>query len=188
MDDSPHEDFGRIRPPLEGRLVRLRAIEDADIPAINRMFNDPDVLRFLSAVTFPLPVAATREWRDSCRHDERVVAFAIETLPGELVGVCDLRELDGRTRTATLGIWVGRPYWDQGLGTDAVRTLCRFGFEEMNLQRVTLYVSDRNERGVRAYEKVGFRSEGVLRRAHFAGGRHEGLVAMGLLAEEITPG
>jgi RimJ/RimL family protein N-acetyltransferase len=180
------EDFGRVRPPLEGRLVRLRAIREDDLPLMNEMFTDPEVLRHLSAVTFPQPVGSAREWWQGTRADPTTFAFVIETLAGELAGACDLREVNGQSRTAMAGLWIGRPFWDRGLGTDAVRTLCRFGFREVNLQRVGLLVHETNPRGVRAYEKVGFRLEGRLRRAHFVDGRHVDTLVMGLLAEELT--
>src|SRR5437879_9941124 len=64
-----------------------------------------------------------------------------------------------------LGIWITEPLWNRGYGTDAVRTLCRFGFREMNLHRISLHVYDFNPRGVMVYEKVGFREEGRLRRS-----------------------
>jgi RimJ/RimL family protein N-acetyltransferase len=188
MPGHEHEDFGRIRPPLEGRLVRLRAIEERDLPGLNEMFTDPEVLRYIESVVFPEPVASTRRWWMGTRDDPSTFAFAIETLAGELAGACDLREVSGRSRTAMIGLWIGRPFWNRGLGTDAVSTLCRFGFHEVNLQRIGLHVLETNPRGVRAYEKVGFRLEGRLRRAHFVDGVDVDMLVMGLLADELTEG
>ena len=82
--------------------------------------------------------------------------IAIVSPAGELVGVCSLEDLNPAVRSAGLGIWIGKAYWEKGYGTDAVRTLCRFGFQEMNLQRIGLSVYDVNPRGVRIYEKIGF--------------------------------
>src|SRR5437879_4850947 len=84
-----------------------------------------------------------------------------------------------------LGIWICEPLWNQGYGTDAVRTLCGFGFREMNLRRITLHVYDLNPRGVMVYEKVGFREEGRLRGDQFVDGRHVDAIVMGLLAREL---
>ena len=141
-----------------------------------------------SVGTFSAPkkseAATRRYWRES-RGDPATVVFAIETLPGEFVGAMDLRDIADRSRTASLGIAIGKPYWEQGYGTDAVRVACRFAFREMNLQRIELHVHDTNPRGMRAYEKVGFRVEGRLRQAHFAGGRRVDTVVMGLLADEL---
>jgi RimJ/RimL family protein N-acetyltransferase len=179
-----HQDFHRIRSPLEGSLVRLRAIEEEDVARINELFWDTEVTRFLT-VAWPEPVAGTREWWEQRRQDERSATFAIESLAGEFIGVCDLGPVALRERTATLGIWIARPHWDKGYGTDAVRTLCRFGFQELNLQRIGLAVYDFNVRGRRAYERVGFMEEGRLRRGHFVDGRYVDVVIMGLLGEEL---
>jgi RimJ/RimL family protein N-acetyltransferase len=186
--DHLHEDFRRVRPPLEGALVRLRAVEESDLPTIHRMFNDPDVLQYLQVVTFPQPVSGTREWWEWSRTNTHGVSFAIETLAGEVVGACGLEAIRDRTRAATLGIWIGKPYWNLGYGTDAVRTACRFAFREMNLHRVELQVFETNPRGRRAYEKVGFKEEGRLRHAHFVGGRHVDTLVMGLLEDELIEG
>ena len=56
----------------------------------------------------------------------------------------------------------------------------------MNLQRIELHVYAGNTRGIRAYERVGFRLEGTLRRAQFVGGRYVDVLVMGLLAEELV--
>jgi RimJ/RimL family protein N-acetyltransferase len=185
MSDQRSRDFHRVRPPLEGRLVRLRAIEDTDLARISELFNDPDVLAYLDQVVFPQPPAGTREWWESARSQSGQRLFAIETRAGELIGACDLRAVNDRSRWAELGIWVGKPYWGQGYGTDAVRTVCRFGFLEMNLQRVELHVHETNPRGIRAYEKVGFKEEGRLRRSHFIGGAYVDTLVMGLLHDEL---
>jgi RimJ/RimL family protein N-acetyltransferase len=186
MVGPSREDFSRIRPPLEGRLVRLRPFEEEDVPQVSELFNDPDLLSFVEAVTFPGPRADTLQfWREG-RTDPTGQVFVIETGGEELVGLCDLRAVTARSRSATLGITIYKPFWEKGFGTDAVRTLCRFGFREMNLQRIELHVHETNPRGRRAYEKVGFKEEGRLRRAHFVDGQHVDVIVMGLLFDELV--
>jgi RimJ/RimL family protein N-acetyltransferase len=184
MSGRAKNDFSRIRSPFQGALVRLRAIEEEDLRTIHDLFNDPEVQRTL-AVNWPEPLGGTRRWWEGSRANPTTVPFAIETLAGELVGACSLEGIDAAVRSAALGIWIGALHWDRGYGTDAVRTLCRFAFREMNLQRVGLAVYENNPRGVRAYEKVGFKEEGRRRRAHFVEGRHMDVIVMGLLAEDL---
>ena len=185
MQAHEHEHFRRVRSPFVGDLVRLRALEEDDLPAISTMFNDPDVLRFMDSVTFPEPLAGTRSWWERTRTNSSARIFGIETIGGEVVGCCGLESISARDRSALLGIWVGKPFWGKGYGTDAVRILCRFAFREMNLQRVTLHVLETNPRGRRSYEKVGFKEEGRLRRERFVEGRYVDVIVMGLLAEEV---
>src|SRR6266508_3074319 len=119
------------------------------------------------------------------RASDSNLLLAIETMAGEFVGSVSLHGIDPRSRQAELGIWIARAHWDNGYGTDAVRVASRFGFREMNLQRLYLHVFDTNPRGIRAYEKVGFKEEGRLRRGQFMGGRYVDVIVMGLLAEDL---
>jgi RimJ/RimL family protein N-acetyltransferase len=184
MPGHDRDDFKRILSPFEGSLIRLRAFEEDDIPEANALVWDPEVSQHLAGA-WPEPIAGTREFWERARVTTDSGIFAIETLAGEFVGLCGLDHVSDRSRSAELGIWIGKPYWDKGYGTDAVRTLCRFTFREMNLQRMHLRVYETNPRGRRAYEKVGFKEEGRLRRSHFVDGRYVDVVVMGLLAEDL---
>src|SRR5437667_11945197 len=106
MDDDAstplHEDFRRVRPALEGELVRLRALEEGDLPRLNEMFNDPEVLQHLDVVPFGQPLAGIREWWEASRGPRDQMLFAIETLPGEPIGICGLEQIDRGARHAWL--------------------------------------------------------------------------------------
>lgn len=172
--------------PFEGRLVRLRPYEPTDPSRLNPAFIEPDVL---DGVGLPMPqsVDGFRRFLEQSHGRTDQLVLAIERLSdGEPIGGIGLMEVNAAARTAVLGVWIGRPWWDQGLGTDAVRTLCRYAFRFMNLQRIELNVFATNPRAVRAYEKVGFRTEGTRRRSTFVGGRHVDSYLMGLLAEELV--
>ncbi len=179
-----HRDFKRVRSPFEGALVRLRAVEEDDLPKINQGIWHPEVSQYL-LVPWPQPLAGTHESWERGRSSETDARFVIETLAGEFAGGCGLHEISSRNRSAILGIWLARPHWEKGYGTAAVRTLCRFAFQEMNLQRVELGVLETNPRGRRAYEKVGFKEEGRLRRFVFVDGHYVDMIIMGLLSEDL---
>ncbi|HKS92694.1 MAG TPA: GNAT family protein, partial [Tepidiformaceae bacterium] len=72
-------------------------------------------------------------------------------------------------------------------GTDTMRTVCRFGFEVMNLHRIELDVSERNKRAIAVYERVGFKVEARRRHARFKFGAYVDVVVMGLLEGELKP-
>jgi len=172
--------------PFDGELIRLRAREQADLSQLNALFDDPEVLAGLASVTFPQPLAGIREWFARTRQSEDQVTFVIETLDQRrAIGICGLEAIDRRARTAQFGIWIGKPDWGKGYGTDATRTICRFGFRQMNLHRITLHVIADNAKAITAYERAGFRREGTLREAHFVGGRRVDLQLMGMLADEL---
>jgi RimJ/RimL family protein N-acetyltransferase len=173
--------------PFEGDLIRLRAREPDDEPQLYEWFNDPEVTQFLS-LRYPVSHAQERDFLAraggiSFGH----ASFAIETLTdSRMIGGCDLVDASAENRSATLGIAIGdKAYWDSGYGTDAMRTVCRFGFEMMNLNRIQLDVFAPNARAKRVYEKVGFRTEAVRREAVYLQGAYVDVHVMGLLAGEL---
>lgn len=86
---------------------------------------------------------------------------------------------------AVEGIFIGdKKYWGKGYGTDAMRVLVKFIFEQMNIHKVKLNVYSFNERAIKSYEKCGFKVEGVLRQEIFRDGRYYDEIIMGLLKEE----
>jgi RimJ/RimL family protein N-acetyltransferase len=69
-----------------------------------------------------------------------------------------------RADRAELGISIhDKTQWSKGLGTDAVRLVVDYAFEELDLNRVELTTDEENARAIRCYEKVGFVREGLLR-------------------------
>ncbi|MCH7511921.1 MAG: GNAT family N-acetyltransferase [Chloroflexi bacterium] len=73
--------------------------------------------------------------------------------------------------------------WESG--GDAIVTLLRFAFHEMNLNRVWLHVFEFNERARASYKKCGFREEGRLRQHYYAEGRYWDVFVMAILRDEF---
>ncbi len=84
--------------------------------------------------------------------------FSLVTVPnGELIGNCGFVEIDAAKKSAILRITIGNPaFLGQGLGSEAVELMTRFGFEQAGWQHIALHVLKTNARAVRSYEKAGF--------------------------------
>lgn len=173
--------------PFQGKLVRLRAREPEDELLLYKWLNDPEVTEHLT-VRYPVSHAAEREYIEHTHGVSYAIAsFAVETLAeGRLIGGVSLEDTSPENRSATLGIALGdKTFWNGGYGTDTMRTICRFGFEMMNLHRIELDVYADNARARRVYENVGFATDGVRRDAVFKFGRYQDVVVMGLLEGEL---
>lgn len=146
-------------PTLVGERVVLRDVrrEDADVVATWPRFTEPE----LQWANLSLRTPRERDaWYRHEQSDRTRLRLAITTRDGELAGFLGLREIDWRRRRATLGIRLSPLHVNQGLGTDAIRTLLRYAFDELALTRVDLDVAARNLRARRCYEKVGFTETG----------------------------
>jgi len=130
---------------ISGKRVRLRAIEREDIPTFVKWVNDPELQGYLGRTPYPISFAAEERWFERQLNDEKSRIFAIETEKGVHIGNIGLHEIAYKDGKATLGIMIGeKGYWDQGYGTDAIRTLLSFAFQELNLHRVSLEVFEFN--------------------------------------------
>ena len=116
--------------------------------------------------------------RDNCRRPARA---ACSSATSASINVSE------RNHNAELGIVIGeKEYWSQGYGTDAIKTLLRYCFDELNYHKVYLRVYDFNTRGIRCYEKCGFRIEGRLRQHMFRHGAWHDEIVMGVLRDEFA--
>jgi len=175
---------------LSGDLVRLRPQDPGDLDRYLVWLNDPEVTQFLAgAVRYGVTREEEIEWlsRASQRTRPPEIALAIDTLAkGRHIGSIGLHGVSAADRKASLGIVIGeKDCWSRGYGTDAIRTLLRFAFDEMNLNRVWLEVHADNARGIACYRKCGFVEEGRLRSDRYRGGRYVDTVVMGVLADEF---
>jgi aminoglycoside 6'-N-acetyltransferase len=165
--------------PLDGRRVHLRPAEPRDEAAFLAILTDPTVDHWWQSTD---PAADARE---KATQDE-IAVWAIEA-DGEVVGLIQAdEETDPMYRHASIDIVLASGAQDRGLGSDAVRTVCRWLLETRGHHRITIDPAASNERAIRAYERVGFKPVGILRQ--YEGGRdgmwHDGLL-MDLLAGEL---
>ncbi len=150
--------------------------------------DDPDVRHWLHR-SEDGPEYRTRESIHSkmlaVLADPTELRFLIETTAGVPIGDIGLLGIHPHGR-AELSIKLGeKPYWSRGHGTDAIRCLLAFAFTDLGMRRVTLIADADNTRGIRCYEKSGFRHEGVLRAHRLRYGKPIDMVAMAALREEF---
>jgi len=178
-------------PHLHGKRIRLRAAEKEDITAFLRWVNDPEVTENLVLVS-PTSRFEEEQWYESMMKqpsNEHILVIEIkDQSPKEEyrpIGTCQFHNIDWRNRSAEIGIMIGeKSFWDQGYGSETMRLLLDHGFETLNLHRMWLQVYAKNKRGIRAYEKAGFKFEGKYRQAHYQHGRYYDIHLMSVLRQE----
>ena len=166
--------------------MRLRPVAEEDLPLFVRWFNDPEVRYWLSMSDAPeFTLESEEEWYDEMRADPTRVIWCIESEDGQPIGNLGLHGIDETQGRATFGISIGeKAYWGRGYGTEALREVLRYAFQEMGLRRVVLEADEDNARAIRCYEKCGFVREGLLRGHRLRGGEPVNGVVMAVLGEE----
>jgi RimJ/RimL family protein N-acetyltransferase len=173
-------------PLLRGEKVALSRVIREDVPLFARWFSNLELLRYLStSALMPKTVEDEQHWFENIGKDGGFT-FAIRLLENDqLIGSCGVHSPDWKNRCADVGIAIGDPdYWGKGYGTDAMSLLLRYSFLELNLHRVELSVYSYNARGIRSYEKLGFKHEGTRREVLFRDGQYHDIHIMGILRDE----
>lgn len=171
-----------------GELVRLREYRREDIAKAQAFVNDPEVSRLINT-GMPVPYTLWDEEKfilSQGAGNKESYTFAIETLDdGVYIGGCGINRLDWKNRAAVVGIMIGDSrYWGRGYGTDAMRVLLGFLFDQLGLHRVSLNVFGYNERAIKSYRKCGFIEEGRMRECLYRDGRFHDEIVMSILRRE----
>jgi len=178
-------------PEIETLRLRLRPITLDDLPALERLWSDSDVMRYLPTGE-SRPLKATRieldymvgHWQE---HGFGVWAVILKET-SDFAGYCGLQYLhvepDGVTAEALQSgtdvevvVGLAKPHWKQGIAPEATRAVLRHGFETLRLDRVVAAIHPDNGASRHILQTMGMRPDVSLRYygdcPHFVISSHE---------------
>ena len=176
------------QPTLTTDRLILRPFTLADAPAVQRLAGERAIADTTANIPHPYEDGVAEAWIGS--HAEQFeqgtgVVFAItlkET--GDLVGAISLFSIRAAFERAEMGYWVGVPYWNKGICSEAAKALVGYAFDELGLNRVFAEHMTRNPGSGRVMQKAGMTYEGTLRQHVKKGDRYEDLMVYGILRSE----
>lgn len=183
----------RIQEQLfEGDHICLGPIDherDAEIEA--RWTHDAQYLRMLSSEpAMPLSVAKVKKYYEKIEKDQQEEKnqfyFTIRLRSDErLIGFIRLSWIGWANGYGFVHMGIGEEA-DRlhGYGSEALRLLVRFAFDELNLYRLTALIPEYNAVALHVFSKVGFVQEVRRRQALNRDGRRWDLLHLGLLQDE----
>jgi RimJ/RimL family protein N-acetyltransferase len=145
-------------------MITLRPVESINPHDLALQANNPAVARNLRDI-FPHPYTI-----ENARH---FLGLARQKLVGHVFGIFEnetfigigsiIPQTDIHRMNAEIGYWIGESYWGKGYGTEAVRQLVRYAFDELKLIRVYASVFESNKASMRVLEKSGFQLEVIIK-------------------------
>ena len=148
-----------------------RRVRESDFEDRFRMIGTPEVFNGLM-IDIPISLEVTREWCKKAAIATDRFDFCLE-YEGLISGFGGLVNLDRRSRVAELYIFVTPERHGQGIGHRFLEHLLSHAKFELNLRKITLYVSEGNEAAVRFYERNGFSLEGRLQKHSWHRGQYK---------------
>jgi ribosomal-protein-alanine N-acetyltransferase len=172
---------------VRGPSLRLRYFVPDDAPALFELARDPEVTQFFSWG----PYQDESEPREFIERNARQresgerLELAIVREDDRPIGLTGFTDFAPRDRRATVGTWFGREHWGSGANRESKALVLSLGFRHLGLQRVTALASPDNPRSLRALERIGFYTEGVLKSWHLHGGRPRDVAILRLLRDRF---
>tara|TARA_A100001011_G_scaffold16404_1_gene17108 strand:+ start:122 stop:658 length:537 start_codon:yes stop_codon:yes gene_type:complete len=127
-------------------------------------------------------------WFDNIMQNDQSWHHFIARPIGEknIIGVALLNHIHEVNRTGEFGITLGDlNYRGKGYGKDMLITLLKYGFDQLNLNRIWCEVYSNNE-ALHFYRKIGFKDEGVLRQHVYKDGEYLNSILLGMLKSEFN--
>ncbi|HLK60654.1 MAG TPA: GNAT family N-acetyltransferase [Chthonomonadaceae bacterium] len=153
---------------LETERLILRPMVLEDVDDLAALYADPEVMRFFEG---------TRSWELARQELEEIIGQYARTevdflatiykQNGQFIGRCGLlwQVFDG-VQEVEVAYMIARPYWGQGLATEAARALKEHGFRDFGFRRLISIIDPNNRASIRVAEKNGMHYE---RRVDFEG-------------------
>lgn len=164
--------------------IVLRPIEKEDAQYLGKLFQNPDVRKYLGRVPHPHNSRQVEEKIEEITHNDNQIKFIIEK-EGDEIGTIMLFDIDRTYRHAEFGAFMVEPEkHGEGIGTTALQLLLEYAFDELNMHRIAGGYIEDNDASRKVQERFGFKEEGKERDYKYRDGEYLDLVRMSLLEEE----
>ena len=145
----------------ERLIVRQFHLSDED--AMNRLFGDPEVMRFGDGVQTP---AWVRDWLErrleNYRRSSSLGPWAVvEKSSEQTLGYCGLfhfPDICGVPETE-IGYRLARAHWRRGYATEAAQAVLKYAINTLGFSRLIALIDPQNAASIRVAEKLGMHYE-----------------------------
>jgi [ribosomal protein S5]-alanine N-acetyltransferase len=168
---------------LETERLRLLPLEPADAERLFPIMSDAEVMAHwdVPEIDDPALLDAIVEGQLAAVRAGQAHHWTIRPLAGgEVLGACDLSDIDRWHKRAEVGFILRRGAWGQGFAAEAVTAVVAHA-AGLGLRRLTARTQLGNRRSDAVLEKLGFREEGLLRGHVLRDGERRDVRVFGLL-------
>ncbi len=149
--------FPKQFPRLETERLILRALTPDDEQAILRNFSDPDVVEHLMEpfTTMKQAESIVAEFIAAFERGKGLFWAVALKQDDACIGTCSFEAVELGAR-GEVGFDLAPSHWGQGLMSEALRAVIRYGFERLGLAEIEAFTSIHNARAVNLLKRSGF--------------------------------
>lgn len=152
-------------PMLETGRIRLRKPELKDVAHLIKYADHPRISEMTLSIPHPYQEKDAISWLNLANKGfearEKYLFAICKLTENQLIGATGLK-INTKFNRAELGYWVGAPFWNKGYATEAVGEVLKFGFEEIELNKIYATHFVNNPASGKVMTKNGMIQEGKL--------------------------
>jgi RimJ/RimL family protein N-acetyltransferase len=162
-------------PTLQTQRLILRPLALSDAPAIQRHFNNWNIIKNLATVVpWPYPDDGAESFvklqLEKIAAGEETYQWVVALRSGDGEAIGNIR-FDPRVDHPkdNRGFWLAEPYWNQGLMTEAVASVNDFAFRTLGVESFHVCNVASNEASRRVKQQTGAEFVGYIELLHHNG-------------------
>lgn len=151
--------------PLETERLLLRKLQLGDVyEYYERLFGDADVSRYMLFEPHQTILESLESvQRKLARYEEEnYYCWGVELKEeAGLMGLVELLRFDEQAQSCSFVYMLGCNYWNQGYGTEMLKAVFQFAFDELEVERIVADHMTENMASGRVMEKAGMKHIGT---------------------------
>ena len=171
-------------PKLKTERLILRPFELSDAERLSNLAGDRAIADTTLNIPHPYEKGIAEEWiskhKPKFESGEIVYLAIVLESTKELIGSIGL-DIEKRFNRAELGYWIGKEYWGRGYCTEAARAILKYGFRQLNLNKITSSHFVRNPASGKVLRKIGMKKEGFFEEHVMKWDKYEDLIKYAVL-------
>lgn len=160
-------------PILITKRLLLRQFTYSDLENVFKGLSHPDIIKYygVSYTTLEETKEQMQFFKDLEAHETGIWWAVCSPDNKTFYGAGGLNNLSKEHRKAEVGFWLISDFWGQGIMTEAMPLICKYGFDKLGLHRIEGFVETENMNCKRAMEKLKFIHEGIMRDCEVKNGK-----------------
>lgn len=157
---------------ITNRLL-LRQFNTGDLENVFKGLSNPDIIKYYGVSYKTLEETKEQmQFFADLEKNETGIWWAVCSLDNKTFhGAGGLNSLSREHKKAEIGFWLLTDFWGQGIMTESIPQICKFGFEELELHRIEGLVETDNINCKKVLEKLDFKYEGTMRECEIKNGK-----------------
>ena len=170
---------------LVGKKIILRELRESDMELLNSLMNNKSVEDNVIGWSKPVTMQEQLNWFKNLNNDQNIRYAIADLNDNSVFGTGIISRIDWKNKNCSIDIKLGDNYQSKGYGSETIRLLVEYAFDELNMNSINVKIISYNIASQKIFEKNGFKNSGMLRKHIYKNGEYNDVFIYDLLKEDF---